>query len=128
MFDTAPPPAIAAAALAGVRLARADDAARERLAKHVRRTHAALAALGYVVPDGPGSHVVPVIFGTSRDALAAQAALLNGGVLAPAIRRPPTVAPGTSRIRISLTAAHRDGDLDALFAGLERCRTLFAIS
>jgi len=129
IFDTALPPGTAAGALASVRIARSadGDAARGRLAANVARTHAALAELGFVRADAPTSHVIPIVFGDAASALDVQARLLEAGVLAPAIR-PPTVAPGTSRIRVSLTAAHGDADLDALFAALERCRALAATS
>ncbi len=129
IFDTALPPGTAAGALASVRIARARDgnAARARLATNVARTHAALADLGFVRADAPASHVVPIVFGDAASALDVQAHLLEHGVLAPAIR-PPTVAPGTSRIRVSLTAAHDDADLEALFSALERCRALAATS
>jgi 8-amino-7-oxononanoate synthase len=129
IFDTAPPPGTAAGALASVRIARSGegDAARERLAANVARTHAMLAGFGFVRADAPASHVVPIVFGDAASALAVQARLLERGVLAPAIR-PPTVAPGTSRIRVSLTAAHGDADLDALFSALEHCRALAATS
>ena len=129
IFDTALPPGTAAGALASVRIARSadGDAARGRLAANVARTHAALAELGFVRADAPTSHVVPIVFGDAASALDVQARLLEVGVLAPAIR-PPTVAPGTSRIRVSLTAAHGDANLDALFSALERCRALAATS
>ncbi len=129
IFDTALPPSTAAGALASVRIARASDgdAARVRLADNVARTHVALAALGFVRADAPASHVVPIVIGDASSALDVQARLLEHGVLAPAIR-PPTVAPGTSRIRVSLTAAHGDADLAALFSALERCRALAVTS
>jgi 8-amino-7-oxononanoate synthase len=129
VFDTALPPGTAGGALESVRIARSSDgeAARERLATNAARTHGALATLGFVRADALASHVVPIVFGDAAAALDVQARLLDAGVLAPAIR-PPTVAPGTSRIRVSLTASHDDADLDALFAALERCRTLAATS
>ncbi len=127
VFDTAPPQGTAAAALAALRIARADDALRARLAANVARVHAALVELGFARAGDAPSHVVPIVFGSASAALAVQARLSEAGVLAPAIR-PPTVAPGTSRIRISLTAAHTAADLDALVAALARCRTLAATS
>ncbi|MCU1456417.1 MAG: 7-keto-8-aminopelargonate synthetase-like enzyme, partial [Actinomycetia bacterium] len=49
--------------------------------------------------------------------LDASAALLERGMLVPAIR-PPTVAPGTSRLRIALSAAHTEAQVDDLLAAL----------
>jgi 7-keto-8-aminopelargonate synthetase-like enzyme len=53
------------------------------------------------------------VIGDEREALAASAALLERGLLVPAIR-PPTVAPGTSRLRIALSAAHTDDQISLL--------------
>jgi 7-keto-8-aminopelargonate synthetase-like enzyme len=60
---------------------------------------------------------VPVILGDERRALAASASLLDMGLLVPAIR-PPTVAPGTSRLRVALSAAHTDEQVDRLAKAL----------
>jgi 8-amino-7-oxononanoate synthase len=60
-----------------------------------------------------------VVIGDERATLAAAAALLDDGLLVPAIR-PPTVAPGTSRLRIALSAAHTDEQVRALSAALTR--------
>jgi 8-amino-7-oxononanoate synthase len=52
--------------------------------------------------------------------VAAAAALFERGLLVPAIR-PPTVPPGSSRLRVALSAAHTDDQVDALVAGLDEC-------
>ena len=69
-----------------------------------------------VVAPGHPSPVVPYVVGEEGAAVAASDRLLEDGFLVPAIR-PPTVPPGTSRLRISLSAAHRAGDVGRL-AGL----------
>ena len=66
---------------------------------------------------GHPSPIVPLIIGSEDDAVAASHALLRLGLLVPAIR-PPTVAPGTSRLRITFSAAHTDDDVSRLLAGL----------
>ena len=63
-------------------------------------------------PGNP-SPIIPVVFGDERATLDASAALLDQGMLVPAIR-PPTVPAGTSRLRIALSAAHTDAQIDAL--------------
>ena len=63
------------------------------------------------------TQIVPAIVGDEARALALAAALEQRGLLAVAIR-PPTVPAGTSRLRIALSAAHRDGDIDQLIDGL----------
>jgi 8-amino-7-oxononanoate synthase len=109
IFTTAPTPADTAAALAALRVVRSDEGASliERLRGHVER----------VAPGNP-SPIVPIIIGDEGAAMAASAALLEQGIFVPAIR-PPTVAPGTSRLRVALSAAHTDDEVDRLLAGLE---------
>jgi 8-amino-7-oxononanoate synthase len=108
IFTTAPTPADTAAALAALRVVRSaeGEALRARLRSHVER----------IAPGHP-SPIVPVVLGDERRALAAAAALLERGLLVPAIR-PPTVAPGTSRLRIALSAAHSDDQVDRLAEAL----------
>jgi len=108
IFTTASPPAAAAAALAALRVLRSAEggALVARLRAHVER-----------VEPGHPSPIVPVFLGGEERALAASAALLDRGLLVPAIR-PPTVAPGTSRLRVSLSAAHTDEQVDALIEAL----------
>ncbi|HET6809562.1 MAG TPA: 8-amino-7-oxononanoate synthase [Acidimicrobiales bacterium] len=108
VFTTAPTPADAAAALAALRVLRSDEGAAlvGRLRAHVER----------VAPGHP-SPIVPVVVGGEEAALKAAAALLDRGLLVPAIR-PPTVAPGTSRLRITLSAAHTGEQVEALVGAL----------
>ena len=108
IFTTASTPADTAAALAALNVVRSaeGDALRARLRAHVER----------VVPGHP-SPIIPVVVGDEAAALKASAALLERGLLVPAIR-PPTVPPGTSRLRVALSAAHTDAHVDALVAAL----------
>ncbi len=109
IFTTASSPADAAAALAALRVLRSDEgrALVDRLRAHVDR-----------VRPGHPSPIVPVVLGDEDRAVAASAALLARGLLVPAIR-PPTVPPGSSRLRITLSAAHTDEDVDRLLAALD---------
>jgi 8-amino-7-oxononanoate synthase len=108
IFTTAPTPADTAAALAAVRVVRSPEgtALVARLRGHVDRLR-----------PGHPTPIVPVVLGDEAAALAAAARLLDRGLLVPAIR-PPTVPPGTSRLRVALSAAHTDDQLDALVAAL----------
>jgi len=108
IFTTALSPADAAAALAAIRVVRAEEG--EGLRARLR------ASIDRLRPGHP-SPVIPVVLGEERVALAAADALLGRGLLVPAIR-PPTVAPGTSRLRIALSAAHTDAQLGALVGAL----------
>ena len=96
IFTTALPPADAAAALAALDVVRSEegDRLRSTLRSHVER----------LAPGWP-SPILPVLVGEERRALAVADALLADGLLVPAIR-PPTVPPGTSRLRVALSAAH----------------------
>jgi 8-amino-7-oxononanoate synthase len=108
IFTTATTPADAAAALAALAVYRSDEGAALR-----RRLHAIVER----VRPGHPTPIVPVVIGDETAALAASAALLAKGLLVPAIR-PPTVAPGTSRLRVALSAAHTDEQVDRLVAAL----------
>ncbi|MGQ0617611.1 MAG: aminotransferase class I/II-fold pyridoxal phosphate-dependent enzyme [Acidimicrobiia bacterium] len=114
IFTTAPTPADAAAALAALAVVCSveGDALVDRLRRHLER----------VAPGHP-SPIVPVLVGSEEAALAAAAALLDDHrLLIPAIR-PPTVPPGTSRLRVALSAAHTDEQVDRLVDGLRHLRT-----
>ena len=63
------------------------------------------------------SPIQPLLLGGEAQAVAVSNALLARGVLVGAIR-PPTVAPGTSRLRITLTAGHDEAQVDALLGAL----------
>lgn len=104
IFTTGLSPADAAAGHAALAVVRGADgqARRDRLRAHVDRLR-----------PGHPSPIVPVVFGPEEVAVAAAASLLERGLLVPAIR-PPTVAPGTSRLRVTLSAAHTDAQVDAL--------------
>ena len=108
VFTTASPPAAAAAALAALRVLRSDEG--DRLVARLR------ALVDRLVPDHP-SPVVTVPLADEDLALKASRLLLERGYLVPAIR-PPTVPPGTSRLRISLSAAHSEHDVDGLARAL----------
>ncbi len=69
------------------------------------------------VREGHPSPIIPVMIGEERDALHASSELAGRGLLIPAIR-PPTVASGTSRLRVALSASHTDAMIDDLIDGL----------
>jgi len=126
VFDTALPPALAEAAIVAVHLAARADEARARLLEHARVARQRIASAGFDVA-GASAHIVPVLTRDVETTLAVQRALLERRVLVAAIR-PPTVAAGSSRLRISLTAGHGDADVDALVEGLRACGPCAAIS
>ena len=66
---------------------------------------------------GHPSPILPFVCGEEQVAIDAAAVLLEHGLVVPAIR-PPTVAPGTSRLRVAMSAAHTDAHIDRLLAAL----------
>ena len=120
IFSTALAPALACAALESLRILSGPegDERRARLWSNVRRFAAGLQAAG--ISAGEGSPIFPVLLGAPERAIAAAARLREQGVLAKAIR-PPTVPPGTSRIRFALSAAHTEAHIDAALAALRAC-------
>ena len=119
-YATAPPPLLAQALLAAVERARADDWRRDRLRALIERLRArldparepALRAAGWhLLPSA--TPIQPLIVGDNDSALRLMDGLRQRGLWVPAIR-PPTVPPGTARLRIALSAAHQLCDVDVL--------------
>ncbi len=108
IYTTAPPPAICAAASESLRIVRDEPARRETLLAMATELRAALHERGLDTMDS-ASPIIPVLVGAPSRAVRIAQQLFEAGFLLPAIR-PPTVAPGTSRLRISLSAAH-SGDM-----------------
>jgi 8-amino-7-oxononanoate synthase len=108
IFTTASSPADAAAALAALRIVRSAEG--EGLESRLRANVARLR-------PGHPSPIVPIVLGEEERAVATSRALLERGWLVPAIR-PPTVPPGTSRLRVALSAAHTPEQVDGLASAL----------
>jgi 8-amino-7-oxononanoate synthase len=109
IYSTGLPPAMAAAAIAALDLIeREPDYAALPLAK------ARMFAVRAGLPE-PASPIVPVVLGGAQEALAASRLLEQHGFLVTAIR-PPTVPPGTARLRLTFTAQHPDDEIERLAA------------
>jgi 8-amino-7-oxononanoate synthase len=107
VYSTALPPASVAAALASLDIVEREP---ERVAQPLRK--ARLFAGLMDLPEAQSS-IVPVIVGEARRAVDLSRALEERGYLVGAIR-PPTVPLGTSRLRVTFSAAHRDEDVQGL--------------
>ena len=109
IFSTALPPPTVAAALAGLRLLRDEPERVARLWRNARRLRGELARQGFAVEvsDMP---IVPLVIGQAARAMSVCRQALALGVFAQAIR-PPTVPPGTSRLRAVPTASHSQHDV-----------------
>jgi 8-amino-7-oxononanoate synthase len=117
IFTTGSPPGLAAGALAALRILREESWRRIRLRENVDRLRAGMAALGHpLAPTCPG-HIAPLVIGEADWTITIGRRLLERGFLVGAVR-PPSVAPGKSRLRITASAAHTaeqvEGLLDAL--------------
>ena len=118
IFSTAPVPAAAAAARAGVELI-VGAAGAERCAKvwkHVEELSAMTRPWLNLAAEP--STIIPLLIGAEQDAVQASARLRSAGLFVPAIRY-PTVARGKARLRVTLTAAHTPEDIKTLAGVLE---------
>lgn len=118
MFTTAAPPALACALCASLELIAAGNERRARLRRHAARLASGLAGLPWRLASSPTA-IQPLIVGENQTAVDLAAALWQNGLWIPAIR-PPAVPKGTARLRLSLSAAHRDEDIEGLIAALHR--------
>jgi 8-amino-7-oxononanoate synthase len=116
IFSTALPPAAAAAAREALAIVQAEPWRRDRVHALADRLRTGLTAAGLSVRPSPGP-IVPVVLGEPGRAVETAARLREAGFDAPAIR-PPTVPEGTSRLRICLSAAHTEQDVDDLIRAL----------
>jgi 8-amino-7-oxononanoate synthase len=112
IYTTALPPAVLGAVDAALDLVPGMDRERQGLAQNAQRLRDALALLNYDTLDS-STQIIPVIVGSEEDALAAAQRLEDAGVLAVAIR-PPTVPDGTSRLRLTLSSALEEHDMERL--------------
>ncbi|KTS16852.1 8-amino-7-oxononanoate synthase [Pantoea dispersa] len=116
IYSTAMPPAQCCALLAALQQIQQGDALRARLQQNIARFRAGAAQLPWQLMASD-SAIQPLIVGENRTALALAQRLAQAGCWVSAIR-PPTVPPGTARLRITLTAAHHPEDIDALLEAL----------
>jgi 8-amino-7-oxononanoate synthase len=124
IYSTAPPPAIAAAGLAAVDFLASPEGEKRRLLlwERIRLIQQRLPRAGLEGKDvAVSSAIFPLIVGDEKAALDMAAALQTEGFLVPAIRY-PTVAKGTARLRITLTAAHQEDQIRALCEAIGRLR------
>ncbi len=109
IYSTALPPAVLAAAITALKITRQDDGLR---AAPLRHAQFFCSQLGL---PAPYSAIVPLILGEEARVLDAAQRLQEAGFIVSAIR-PPTVPPGTSRLRFTFSALHREEDIERLCA------------
>jgi 7-keto-8-aminopelargonate synthetase-like enzyme len=109
IFSTAPPPPSVAASLAALELLESHPHRVERLAQNAATLRDGLAAEGLAV--GGSTQIVPVEVGDAARTMELCERVLERGVFAQGIR-PPTVPEGRSRLRFTVMATHRAGELE----------------
>jgi 8-amino-7-oxononanoate synthase len=121
IYSTALPAAVAVATLTSLKIAVTEEWRRERNRELVAQFRAGATQLGLQLID---SHtpIQPILLGDEQSALRMSAALEERGLLVTAIR-PPTVPKGTSRLRVTLTAAHTPDDVAKLLVALDEVRS-----
>ncbi|WP_368504388.1 8-amino-7-oxononanoate synthase [Alkalihalophilus sp. As8PL] len=112
IFQTSIPQASCAAAYMALEIMESDKERLERLRSLTVQVRRGLTDMGFNV-RGEETPIIPVIIGDTNQALLFAESLLAKGIFAPAIR-PPTVADGESRIRLTVTADHQKRDIDYL--------------
>jgi 8-amino-7-oxononanoate synthase len=115
IFSTAPVPAAAAAATAGIRFIKSSEGERRRKLLWTR-VDELQSKIGNWKSEIP-SAIIPVIVGDEAGAVAASAALRERDIFVPAIRY-PTVARGAARLRVTVTATHTTEEINLLAATL----------
>ncbi len=121
IFSTALPPAICAAATAAIEIIEREPRLRTQLWNNCEFVRRELAQHGIQVLVNSTGPIIPILVGEPDAAMAAQRTLEERGCLVAAIR-PPTVPQGTSRLRISLSAAHDEAALRCLVETLVETR------
>ena len=124
IYTTASPPSLAAALLSSVEIMASEGWRRQRLVNLTARLVGNLELRNWRLLTS-STAIQPLIVGGNFEAVALSDALAMTGILVPAIR-PPTVPKGRARLRISLSAAHVEADVDRLAEELQRAEALLS--
>jgi 8-amino-7-oxononanoate synthase len=120
VYTTAMPPAMAAAASTAITIIRREPERRAHLQALIARFRQGASQLGYRLMDSV-TPIQPLWIGDTDAAVALSQALIQRGWYVPAIR-PPTVPAGSARLRVTLSAAHVDAQVDGLLDALDQAR------
>ncbi|WP_343594301.1 8-amino-7-oxononanoate synthase [Pseudomonas sp.] len=119
IYTTSQPPALACATLKSLEMLRRETWRREHLAALVRQFREGAEQIGLQLMDSP-TPIQPILIGDSAQALKLSRMLRDRGLLVTAIR-PPTVPAGSARLRVTLSAAHSEAQVQLLLNALAEC-------
>ncbi|BBH48443.1 8-amino-7-oxononanoate synthase [Pseudomonas sp. KU43P] len=119
IYTTSQPPALACATLKSLALLRRETWRREHLAALIRQFRQGAEQIGLQLMDSP-TPIQPIVIGDSAQALHLSRMLRERGLLVTAIR-PPTVPAGSARLRVTLSAAHSEAQVQLLLNALAEC-------
>ncbi|WP_349976595.1 8-amino-7-oxononanoate synthase [Pseudomonas sp. WHRI 8519] len=119
IYTTSQPPALACATLKSLELVRRETWRREHLAGLILQFREGAAQIGLQLMDSP-TPIQPLLIGDSAQALRLSQMLRERGLLVTAIR-PPTVPAGSARLRVTLSAAHSEAQVQLLLNALADC-------
>jgi len=119
IYTTSQPPALACATLKSLELLRREAWRREHLDGLIRQFRQGAEQIGLQLLDSP-TPIQPILIGDSAQALRLSRMLRERGLLVTAIR-PPTVPAGSARLRVTLSAAHSEAQVQLLLNALAEC-------
>lgn len=118
VYTTAPPPAVAEATRVSLRIIKQEQWRRDVLFSLIQRFRKQAQQLAIPVMQS-ATAIQPILIGDSKRTVSISDALLEQGMLVTAIR-PPTVPVNTARLRVTLSASHKEDQVDRLVAALSR--------
>ncbi|MDR2309153.1 MAG: 8-amino-7-oxononanoate synthase [Paucimonas sp.] len=119
IYTTSQPPALACATLKALQLLREETWRREHLAALIRQFRDGARQIGLTLMDSQTA-IQPILIGDAGRAMALSRKLRERGLLVTAIR-PPTVPAGSARLRVTLSAAHSEAQVQLLLNALAEC-------
>ncbi|MNJ21612.1 8-amino-7-oxononanoate synthase [compost metagenome] len=122
IYTTSQPPALACATLRSLQLLRSEHWRREHLAALIQQFRSGAEQIGLQLMDS-FTPIQPILIGDSARALRLSQMLRERGLLVSAIR-PPTVPAGSARLRVTLSAAHSEAQVQLLLDALADCYPL----
>jgi 8-amino-7-oxononanoate synthase len=121
IYSTALPPSVLGSIEASLELVPTMHEERKRLTDYSNHVRSELKALDISVGNS-ASQIIPVIVGCELDAIELSRFLETRGIFAPAIR-PPTVPQNTARVRLTLSAAHSESQIETLIEAIKKWKT-----